>query len=150
MPIPEPLVAIRTYPSKFHSEGDYRRLLEAGITVYRGSWAKYPTLQVMLRVPESQAERALALLSEPPHDWFQEPDKRRVCPWCGFDEARYPSPFAWILTCVGAVAAVSLAMRRRLDLAGIALGLTVIVMYFGRIGSAPVCTNCGRGRDAPP
>ena len=113
MPIPEPLVAIRTYPSKFHSEGDYRR-------------------------------------SEPPHDWFQEPDKRRVCPWCGFDEARYPSPFAWILTCVGAVAAVSLAMRRRLDLAGIALGLTVIVMYFGRIGSAPVCTNCGRGRDAPP
>ena len=148
MAIPEPLVTIRRYPSAEHSEEDHERLTGASITAYRESLSPH-SLAVVIRVPESQVQQALAILPPAEPDLLEEPDKPKVCPWCGSDRARYPAPVARVASFVGGFFTALLAVYRQFEAAGLALAITLWAMYVAKIGSGLVCANCGREWRAP-
>jgi hypothetical protein len=146
--VPEPLVTIRSYSSPEPAEEDCRLLINAGIDAYLRTHRRRETGEV--RVPESQVEAAMALLPPAAPDLFAPQEVPRVCPWCGCDRARFPSPIARLLSVVGVIVAASLAIQREFALAGLAASFTALVAYVGKIsGDELVCTNCGREWRAP-
>jgi hypothetical protein len=145
--VPEPLVTVRRYPSAEHSEEDYDRLTEAGITVYRATPSR--TLAVVLRVPDSQVQDALAILPPAEPDLLKEPDQPAVCPSCGSERAQYPAPAARIASLAGVFVTALLAVYRRFEAAGVVFALTIWAMYLAKINSGLVCANCGGKWRAP-
>jgi len=146
--MPEPLVTIRYYDTPEEARRDQRILGRAGITVYVGGGPRGGMRFRMpageIRVPESQAERALSLLPPQPPNLLAPPEVPSVCPWCGSDRARYAGAVARILGFLGIFTAASLTVRRHFELAALVGCCTVFAIWRANIGGDLVCANCGR------
>src|ERR1051325_2129171 len=96
-----------------------------------------------VRVPESQVERALALL--PAVDAAHAEEHVERCAWCGSTDARLQSPFSRALAIVSALLIGWELYGRRLGAAFTAAFLALVVLALTKIMTGRVvCTNCGR------
>ena len=87
--IPERLVTIRDYFSTESAAADCRLLIDAGIDAYIRIYRWQDIGEV--RVPESQVERAMTLISVPQLELSAGVEHAETCTWCG---GRYPRTFA--------------------------------------------------------
>jgi len=100
-----------------------------------------------VRVPESQVERALALL--PAIDPAQIEEVER-CAWCGSKDARVVAPFTTVLASAGAAVVAWEIYSRRFEAAVAAAFLALLVVAMTKMAAGRlVCTNCGREWRAP-
>ena len=144
--IPERLITIRRYASSEPAVDDCRLLIDAGIDAYFRTYRWQDVGEV--RVPESQVERALALL--PAVDPAQTEEEVERCAWCGSKDARLVAPFTSVLASAG-IALVGWEIYSGRAGAAVAAALLVLLivamtkMAAGRL----ICTNCGREWRAP-
>ncbi len=144
--IPERLITIRRHASSEAAVDDCRLLIDAGIDAYIRTYRWQDVGEV--RVPESQVERALALL--PAVDPAQAEEEVERCAWCGSKDARLVAPFTSVLAWAG-IALVGWEIYSGRVGAAVAAALLVLLivamtkMAAGRL----ICTNCGREWRAP-
>src|SRR4029077_1260437 len=144
--IPERLVIIRRYSSTEPAVADCRLLIHEGIDAYIRTYRWQDTGEV--RVPESQVERALALL--PAGDSLERSDEVERCPWCGSQEARIVAPFTTALGAAGIGLVAWEIYSRRLDGAVVAGVLALLIVAMTKMAAGRlVCVNCGREWRAP-
>jgi len=96
--IPERLITIRRYSSAGPAVDDCRLLIDNGLDAYIRTYRWQDIGEV--RVPESQVERALALL--PGVDSTGQAEVVERCPWCGSRHARTFAPFTGLVLAGGA------------------------------------------------
>ncbi len=145
MPVPEPLVTIRTYDSPQLAEADAHMLADAGFNPYvAGSYFR-SRMQSELRVPESQARAALEYL--PPTLPTLTDHLNRVtahCARCGAEGVHVTTPATEYILCAGAGLAVWALLRGE---ANAAIG----IMFAAVAAAVPVraltrhyrCDACG-------
>ena len=143
--IPGRLITIRRYSSSEPAVDDCRLLIDAGIDAYIRTYRWQDVGEV--RVPESQVERALALL--PAIDPAQIEEVER-CAWCGSKDARVVAPFTTVLASAGAAVVAWEIYSRRFEAAVAAAFLALLVVAMTKMAAGRlVCTNCGREWRAP-
>ncbi len=153
MPLPEPLVTVRTYDAPDLADVDRQLLVEEGLDAYiSGNFFRH-RMQSALRVPESQAARAIELL--PPELPTLSENLNRVtaqCGQCGGDGVHVTSPATTYILAGGAALAGWALLQGRVNAA-------IVIMFATVAVAAPVraltrhyrCAACGhrwRGRDA--
>ena len=144
--IPERLVTIRRYSSTEPAVAACRLLLDEGIEAYIRTYRWQDTGEV--RVPESEVERALALL--PAADSLEGSDEVERCRWCGSRDARVVAPFTTVLGLAGVGLIAWEIYSRRIDGAVVAAVLVLLIVAMTKMAAGRlVCMNCGQERRAP-
>jgi len=147
--IPERLVTIRDYASAESAAADCRLLIDAGIDAYIRIYRWQDIGEV--RVPESQVESALALLSVPQLESSAGGvEHAETCAWCG---GRYPRTFApftgLVLAAGGGLIGYAIYLGQY-DGAAVTAGVTLVVLFFMKtVAGRLVCADCGRDWRAP-
>jgi hypothetical protein len=146
--IPEPLVTIRSYSAPQFAAEDREALLEAGIPAYFGGRYYRHNESVDLRVPASDADRALAVLGEPRpeqdllHGGTDNAGDQIRCPLCRSVDV-IPQPPYGLLVMVAGVAVTAYAITNRWFLAaGVALLVTTVV--WNRVERTTAKWRCAR------
>lgn len=145
MAIPERLFTIRLYDSPELAAADHQMLLDAGIDAYLGgSYYRYRE-RAQLRVPESQIERALALL--PPelptlHDDLRLPAIR--CVRCESTSNHVVAPAVNYFLVAGAVLGVWALARRQVNAAVLMMiVMTTFAAFAKKLSTRRRCDRCG-------
>jgi len=146
--IPERLITIRRYSSSGPAVDDCRLLIDNGLDAYIRTYRWQDIGEV--RVPESQVERALALLPEARPDLSASVEQAEKCAWCGSRHARTFAPFTGLVLGAGAGLIGWAIYKGQYDGAAVAFTVTLVVLFFmkttvGRL----VCADCGRDWRAP-
>ena len=146
--IPERLVTVRDYSSTESAAADCRLLIDAGIDAYIRTYRWQDIGEV--RVPESQVESALALLSASQLELSAGVEHAETCAWCG---GRYPrtfAPFTGLVLAAGAGLIAWAIYLGQYDGAAVSVSVTLVVLFFMKtIAGRLVCADCGREWRAP-
>jgi hypothetical protein len=146
--IPERLVTIRGYSSTESAAADCRLLIDAGIDAYIRIYRWQDIGEV--RVPESQVERAMTLLSVPQLELSAGVEHAETCTWCG---GRYPrtfAPFTGLVLAAGGGLIGWAIYLGQYDSGAATAGVTLVVLFFMKtIAGRLVCADCGRDWRAP-
>lgn len=147
---PERLVTVGTFGSPELAAAELEKLRDAGLDAYLGGTYFRRHGSVQLQVPESQIEKARALLGIEPAETVpeikEEPRaERAVCPDCGSADSFRIPPYAFrVLVASVAVALVTFVL-------GVgAIGATAVVLgwilaaWLSRYSGKYRCRRCGR------
>src|SRR5256885_6991538 len=144
--IPERLITIRRYSSAGPAVDACRLLIDNGLDAYIRTYRWQDIGEV--RVPESQVERALALL--PGVDSTGQAEVVERCPWCGSRHARTFAPFTGLVLAGGAGLIGWAIYQGQYDGAAVAFTVTLVVLFFMKtILGRLVCAECGRDWRGP-
>jgi hypothetical protein len=146
MPIPERLVAIRTYDSPQLAEGDLAILAESGINGDIVSSFIRHRMRSELRVPETAVDEAMDLL--PPELPTVSEELNQVgapCAHCGGTGQHVTSPATRTVLIAGAVLALWALVNGRVNAAIITMFATLAVAAPIRVLTRHYrCDRCGR------
>jgi len=146
--IPERLVTIRDYSSTESAAADCRLLIDAGIDAYIRIYRWQDIGEV--RVPESQVESALALLSVPQLESSAGVEHAETCAWCGCRTPRTFAPFTGLVLAAGGGLIAYAIYLGQYDGAAVTAGVTLVVLFFMKTTAGRlVCADCGREWRAP-
>jgi hypothetical protein len=146
--IPERLIVIRRYSSTEAAVDDCRLLLDAGINAYIRTYRWQDIGDV--RVPESEVQRALALLPSAGAELVAGAEQAETCAWCGSRHARTFAPFTGLVLAAGGGLVGWAIYRGEYDAAVTTFLVTLVVLFLMKtIAGRLVCAECGREWRAP-